>query len=131
MNVWCVCAFFCVCVFLCLGRGLATSWSLAQGVLPSVNDQETEKSALCSKVGATSQMGAKRKKKIMHDGMILNWSRVCFEHKLMVWPGFRWLRIGSSGRLLKQKMNLHVLCKAWHFFIREATSSCRSQCRVV
>jgi hypothetical protein len=29
-----------------------------------VNDQETEKSALCSKVGASSQMGAKRKKKI-------------------------------------------------------------------
>jgi hypothetical protein len=38
----CVCAFFCVCVVLCLGRGLATS-------LPSVNDQETEKSALCFK----------------------------------------------------------------------------------
>jgi hypothetical protein len=28
-----------------------------------VNDQETEKSALYSKVGASSQMGAKRKKK--------------------------------------------------------------------
>jgi hypothetical protein len=27
---------FCVCVVLCLGRGLATSWSLAQGVLSSV-----------------------------------------------------------------------------------------------
>jgi hypothetical protein len=27
---------FCVCVVLCLGRGLATSWSLVQGVLPSV-----------------------------------------------------------------------------------------------
>jgi hypothetical protein len=31
----CMCL-FCVCVVLCLGRGLATSWSLAQGVLPSV-----------------------------------------------------------------------------------------------
>jgi hypothetical protein len=59
MDVWCVC----VCVFLCLGRGLATSWSPVQGDLPSVNDQETEKSALCSEVGASSQMGAKRKKK--------------------------------------------------------------------
>jgi hypothetical protein len=48
----CVYAFFCVCAVLCLGRGLATSWSPAQGVLPSVNDQETEKSALCSEVGA-------------------------------------------------------------------------------
>jgi hypothetical protein len=43
---------FSVCVVLCLGRGLATSWSLAQALLPSVNDQETEKSAPCSKVGA-------------------------------------------------------------------------------
>jgi hypothetical protein len=28
---------FCVCVVLCLGRGLATSWSIVQGVLPIVN----------------------------------------------------------------------------------------------
>jgi hypothetical protein len=27
---------FCVCVVLCLGSGLAASWSLVQGVLPSV-----------------------------------------------------------------------------------------------
>jgi hypothetical protein len=32
-----------VCVVLCLGRGLPTSWSLVQGVLPSVNDHETKK----------------------------------------------------------------------------------------
>jgi hypothetical protein len=57
MDVSCVVAFFCVCVFLCLGRGLATRWSPVQGVLPSVNDQETEKPDLCSKVRA------KRKKK--------------------------------------------------------------------
>jgi hypothetical protein len=44
MDVWCVCAFFCVYVVLCLGRGLATGWSLVQGVLPPVNDQETEES---------------------------------------------------------------------------------------
>jgi hypothetical protein len=49
MDVWCVCAFFGVYVVLCVGRGLATSWSPVQGVLPTVNDQETEKSALCSK----------------------------------------------------------------------------------
>jgi hypothetical protein len=55
-----VCAFFCVCVVLCLGRAFATSWSPVQGVLPSVNDQETEKSALCSK------MGAKRKKRMKY-----------------------------------------------------------------
>jgi hypothetical protein len=35
---------FCVCVVLCLGRDLATSLSPVQGVLPPVNDQETEKS---------------------------------------------------------------------------------------
>jgi hypothetical protein len=30
----CICL-FCACVVLCLGRGLATSWSLVQGILPS------------------------------------------------------------------------------------------------
>jgi hypothetical protein len=28
---------FCLCAVLCLGRGLSTSWSLVQGVLPIVN----------------------------------------------------------------------------------------------
>jgi hypothetical protein len=37
MDVWCVHVFFCVCVVLYLGRVLATSWSLVQGVLPIVN----------------------------------------------------------------------------------------------
>jgi hypothetical protein len=32
-----------------------------------VNDQETEKSALCSKLGVSSQMGAKMKKKLRND----------------------------------------------------------------
>jgi hypothetical protein len=27
---------FCVCIVLCVGSGLATGWSLVQGVLPSV-----------------------------------------------------------------------------------------------
>jgi hypothetical protein len=49
MDVWCVCEFFCVCVVMCSGRGFATAWSPVQGALPSVNDQEIEKSALCSK----------------------------------------------------------------------------------
>jgi hypothetical protein len=31
-----MCAFFCVCVILSVGSGLAMSWSLVQGVLPSV-----------------------------------------------------------------------------------------------
>jgi hypothetical protein len=35
MDMVFVCVYS-VCVVLCLGRGLATSWSLAQGVLPSV-----------------------------------------------------------------------------------------------
>jgi hypothetical protein len=36
-------SFVCVCVVLCLGRGLKTSWSLVQGVLPSVKyDYGTE-----------------------------------------------------------------------------------------
>jgi hypothetical protein len=54
----------CVCVFLCLGRGLATGWS------PVQTDQETEKSALCSKMGASPQVGARGSKKkcqLCHD----------------------------------------------------------------
>jgi hypothetical protein len=59
MDVLCVCVrLFCVCAVLCLSGGLATSLSPVQGVLPSVNDQETEKSALYSKVRA------KRRKKV-------------------------------------------------------------------
>jgi hypothetical protein len=44
MDVRCVCMrLFWVCVVLCLGRDLATSWSLVQGILPSVkNDYGTE-----------------------------------------------------------------------------------------
>jgi hypothetical protein len=37
MGVWCVYVSFGVYAVLCLGRGLATSWSLVQGVLPIVN----------------------------------------------------------------------------------------------
>jgi hypothetical protein len=37
MDVWCICMrLFCVCVVLCLVSGLATCWSLVQGVLPSM-----------------------------------------------------------------------------------------------
>jgi hypothetical protein len=57
---------FCVCVVLCLGRGLATSWSPVQGVLPSVNEQETEKSALCSKGGTR---GRKKIEANTHDSV--------------------------------------------------------------
>jgi dolichol kinase len=40
MDAWCVYAFI---MCLCLGSGLATGWSLAQGVLPYVkNDYGTE-----------------------------------------------------------------------------------------
>jgi hypothetical protein len=35
MDVWCL-RLFCVCVVLCIGSGLATGWSLLQGVTPSV-----------------------------------------------------------------------------------------------
>jgi hypothetical protein len=61
-DVWCVCVILCLCC-LCLGRGLATSWSPVQGVLPSVNDQETEKSALCSKSGSKLPNGSNEEEK--------------------------------------------------------------------
>jgi hypothetical protein len=71
MDVWWVCAFFCVCVVLCLGRGLATSWSPVQGVLPSVNDQETDKSALCSKSESKLPNGSKDEEKSCYDFLIV------------------------------------------------------------
>jgi hypothetical protein len=64
MDVWCVFAFFWVCVVLCISRDLATSWSPVQGVLPSVPDQETGKSALYSKSGSKlPSVGTTRKNK--------------------------------------------------------------------
>jgi hypothetical protein len=60
MDIWYVYA-FCVCVVLCLGRGLATSWSPAQGVLSSVKWSGNWESALCSTVGARGG-----KKKLSH-----------------------------------------------------------------
>jgi hypothetical protein len=44
MDVWCMCL-FCVCVVLCLGRGLATVWSLIQGVLWSVKIMKLKEEA--------------------------------------------------------------------------------------
>jgi hypothetical protein len=40
---------FCLCAVLCLGRGLATSWSLVQGVLPIVNRSGNWKEARAHK----------------------------------------------------------------------------------
>jgi hypothetical protein len=43
---------FCVCVVLCVGRGLATGWSPAQGVLPTVyRFRKTEKKAKAQRKG--------------------------------------------------------------------------------
>jgi hypothetical protein len=56
----------CVCVFLCLctGRGLATSWSPAQGVLPTVPDQETEETQPhAPKAGASFHVWEQRGRK--------------------------------------------------------------------
>jgi hypothetical protein len=52
-----------VCVFLCLctGRGLATSWSPVQGVLPTVPNQETEPYA--PKAVASSQVWEQRRRR--------------------------------------------------------------------
>jgi hypothetical protein len=44
----CMCV-YCVCAFLCLGRGLETSWSLVQGVLPIVNRSGNRKEARAHK----------------------------------------------------------------------------------
>jgi hypothetical protein len=58
----CVCA----CVFLCFcrGRGLATSWSPVQGVLPTVPDQETQETQpYAPKAGASSQVWEQRGRK--------------------------------------------------------------------
>jgi hypothetical protein len=46
---------FYFCAVLCLGRGLATSWSLVQGVLPIVNRSGNWKAALAHKGSRASQ----------------------------------------------------------------------------
>jgi hypothetical protein len=56
MDIWCVCAFLCVCVVLCLDRGLATSWSPVQGVLPTVKWSRNWE------ISPMLQSGSKRKK---------------------------------------------------------------------
>jgi hypothetical protein len=59
MDVCCVYVFFCVCVVLYLGRGLATNWSLIQGVLSIVNRSGDWK----KRPGSTRAVEAFRKKK--------------------------------------------------------------------
>jgi hypothetical protein len=59
----CACAFFC----LCTGRGLATSWSLVQGVLPTIPDQESgEPHPYAPKAGASSQVWEQQGRKKIH-----------------------------------------------------------------
>jgi hypothetical protein len=58
LHVWCMCL-FCVCVALRLGRGLATGWSLLQGVLPSV------KMIMKLKAGARAQGGCRASEKVI------------------------------------------------------------------
>jgi hypothetical protein len=66
---------FCVYVVLCLVIGLATSLSPVQWVLPSVNDQETEKSALCSK------SGSKKKRKQYYPTIKEVFSLQCYQNE--------------------------------------------------
>jgi hypothetical protein len=61
MGVWSVCAFFCVCVVLCLGRGLATSWSPVQGVLPYVKWSRNWEISPVLQSGSKLQSRSKRK----------------------------------------------------------------------
>jgi hypothetical protein len=62
---------FCVCIVLGLGRGLATSWSLAQGVLPSVNDQETEKWEARAQGGCRA---SEKKRNLVNNRRALRWA---------------------------------------------------------
>jgi hypothetical protein len=59
----CVRFFFYIYVVMCLGRGLATSLSPVQRVLPPVKDQETEQSALCSNIRVSSRVRGQEKEK--------------------------------------------------------------------
>jgi hypothetical protein len=61
----CVCVYVFLC--LCTGRGLVTSWSPVQGVLPTVPDQETtETQPYAPKSGSKlPSLGATRKKKML------------------------------------------------------------------
>jgi hypothetical protein len=83
----------CVCVFLCLctARGLETSWSPVQGVLPTVPDQETEETQpYIPKAGASSQVWEQRGRKKV---TTLSWSFVLYHFRIGIFT-FNKFRFG-------------------------------------
>jgi hypothetical protein len=75
MDVWCVCVYS-VCVVLCLGRGLETSWSPVQGVLPSV------KLSRNWEISPMFRSGARSRKKIGWTELRVNLHRTRFSFPL-------------------------------------------------
>jgi hypothetical protein len=107
---------FCICVILYLGRGLATSWSLIQGVLPSVNWSWNWKTE------ARAQGGCKaREKRTLHNTSFK--SLFPTSHNTTVYPykdqpvNVLW---GTNRRLLRESNEIHksALCSKTFYMLR-------------
>jgi hypothetical protein len=84
---------FCVCVVLCLGRGLATDWSLVQGVLPTVkNDTELNKSP-------GPWMGWKS-----------HWKKKSWQSRFLKYGCENWVLHTADTRLIQQKLIFYEEC---------------------
>jgi hypothetical protein len=81
-----VCVYVRVFLCLCTGRGLTTSWSPVQGVLPAVPDQETEETQpYAPKSGSKlPSVGATRKKKIHTNSNSNGRNSPCFLSRITV-----------------------------------------------
>jgi hypothetical protein len=99
---------FCVCAVLRLGRGLSTSWSLVQGVLPSVYRSGHWKAARAHKGCRVIQKIRGRR-----GGLLAPVPRIIvsslFWSSSFLSNGYQWLTyLKWSGRSLKLNTHLHL-----------------------
>jgi hypothetical protein len=116
-----VCVCVCVCLCLCTGRGLATSWSPVQRVLPTVPDQETEETQpYAPKAGASSQVWEQRgRKKILSAPLfwtLLFFAQLSFFRHGMVMCG--WQPVSTATLLLGLPQKGSNVLKLYTFFFQ-------------
>jgi hypothetical protein len=101
-------------VLSCVGRGLAMSWSLVQGVLPTVLDKETEMKQKVSRMRHApvwAKKGINNNKKI---AMVQNWC-VLPQNVMCATNSYKKLYIPTL-QLEKGKI-LNLIFKFWTFII--------------
>jgi hypothetical protein len=117
----CLCMLlFCVCVVLCVDSGLATGWSLVQGVLPSVKKAyETQEEARVQQRAEETLMNewmnewnyvnkAGEQRKIINDEMTRTEIRVfksSFRNHYWIYSDFALIKVNFAWYVL------HILCE--------------------